>query len=117
MLSKNFISKSVDSNSRVYVRILDQCAHMRQSLKSSAIHLNTKCLVHLPMISYFLISTHQASALVDDRLAGEGTGKALGINNPILGYVILAVFTTIWSFYFTACKDLGGERDEDGLGL
>merc|ERR1719356_1478504 len=28
----------------------------------------------------------EALALVDDRLAGEGTGKILGVNDPILGW-------------------------------
>merc|ERR1711904_579876 len=66
----------------------------------------------------FLIrSTVVSSSLVDDRLASEGTGKALGINDPILGWVIIGVFTTIWAVYYVATKDLGGQREEDGLGL
>merc|ERR1712224_256740 len=64
-----------------------------------------------------LLVTQPALALVDDRLAGEGTGKALGINDPILGWVIIGVFTLIWAFYYIATKDLGGQRDEDGLDL
>merc|ERR1712159_628531 len=64
-----------------------------------------------------LIVTQPALALVDDRLAGEGTGKALGINDPILGWVIISVFTVVWALYYVATKDLGGQRDEDGLGL
>merc|ERR1712159_364254 len=63
------------------------------------------------------IAIQPTLALVDDRLAGEGTGKALGINDPILGWVILGVFTLVWAFYYIATKDLGGQRDEDGLGL
>merc|ERR1712159_983196 len=51
-------------------------------------------------------------ALVDDRLAGEGTGKVLGISDPILGWVIFSVFTLVWAFYYIATKDLGGQRDE-----
>merc|ERR550514_1007605 len=64
----------------------------------------------------FLVA-HPAFALVDDRLAGEGTGKALGINDPILGWVIIGVFATVWAVYFTATKELGGQGEEDGLGL
>merc|ERR1712216_90550 len=65
----------------------------------------------------FLVFTNPAIALVDDRLAGEGTGKALGINDPILGWVIIGVFTTVWAAYYAATKELGGQREEDGLGL
>merc|ERR1719498_1114589 len=64
-----------------------------------------------------IIASNPAFALVDERLNGDGTGKALGINDPILGWVILGVFTTVWAVYFTATKELGGQREEDGLGL
>merc|ERR1712093_68223 len=70
------------------------------------------------MISTFaFISSMPASGLVDDRLAGEGTGKALGVNDPVLGWVILAMFTLIWALYYTATKELGGQSEDDGLGL
>lgn len=39
-----------------------------------------------------LLAAHPAFALVDDRLAGEGTGKIFGINDPALFWV-LAVST------------------------
>merc|ERR1712025_1064117 len=58
-----------------------------------------------------------ALALVDDRLAGEGTGKALGISDPILGWIIIGVFSTVWALYYSANKELGGQQEEDGLGL
>eukprot|EP00746_Dinoflagellata_sp_MGD_P160259 gnl/MRDRNA2_/MRDRNA2_86891_c0_seq1.p1 gnl/MRDRNA2_/MRDRNA2_86891_c0~~gnl/MRDRNA2_/MRDRNA2_86891_c0_seq1.p1 ORF type:complete len:100 (+),score=7.35 gnl/MRDRNA2_/MRDRNA2_86891_c0_seq1:41-340(+) len=64
----------------------------------------------------FLVS-YSSKALVDDRLAGEGTGKIVGINDPILGWVILGVFTTVWALYTAATKELGGQQEEDGLGL
>merc|ERR1712216_192669 len=51
----------------------------------------------------------EALALVDDRLAGEGTGKILGINDPALLGVILGVFTTIWALYYFGSKDLTDE--------
>ena len=31
---------------------------------------------------------------------GDGTGKALGVNDPILGAHLLGVFTTIWALYY-----------------
>merc|ERR1712050_588151 len=51
-------------------------------------------------------------SLVDNRLAGEGTGKALGINDPILGWVIISVFTLVWALYYTSTKELGGQSEE-----
>merc|ERR1712226_809687 len=51
----------------------------------------------------------EALALVDDRLAGEGTGKILGINDPSLLGVILGVFTTIWALYYFGTKGMTDE--------
>jgi photosystem II PsbW protein len=42
-----------------------------------------------------LLAAHPAFALVDDRLATEGTGKIFGINDPALFWV-LAVSWPIW---------------------
>merc|ERR1712232_1123935 len=53
----------------------------------------------------------EALALVDDRLAGEGTGKILGINDGILGFVIVGVFTLVWSLYYVAQKEMGASMD------
>lgn len=36
---------------------------------------------------------------MDDRLNGDGTGLAFGVNDPVLGWVILGVFSTIWTLY------------------
>merc|ERR1719454_890027 len=48
-----------------------------------------------------------ALALVDDRLAGEGTGKILGVNDPVLGWVIFGVFGLVWALYAVSAKSLG----------
>ena len=45
---------------------------------------------------------------VDDRLNGDGTGKILGINDPALFWVIAGVFTTVWSIYYLAGRDIDG---------
>lgn len=59
-----------------------------------------------------------AYALVDKRLNGDGTRKALGVNEPILGWVLLGVFTTIWALYVQGTKELGGDKgDDSGLSL
>merc|ERR1712170_263983 len=65
------------------------------------------------LLSYFM--SNNAIALVDDRLAGEGTGKILGINDPILGWIIIGSFTTVWALYYTANRELGGQDEKDGL--
>merc|ERR1712084_14248 len=51
----------------------------------------------------------EALALVDDRLAGEGTGKILGVNDPSLLGVILGVFTTVWALYYFGTKGMTDE--------
>ena len=50
---------------------------------------------------------------VDERLNGDGTGKALGINDSILGWVILGMFTLVWTQYYAAQKDVDGGVDTD----
>jgi hypothetical protein len=49
---------------------------------------------------------------VDDRLNGDGAGIALGVNDPILGWVIGGVATLIWIAYFIAQKDFGDFEDK-----
>jgi hypothetical protein len=51
---------------------------------------------------------------VDDRLNGDGAGIALGVNEPILGWVIGGVATAIWIAYFIAQKDFGDFEDKVG---
>ena len=70
-----------------------------------------------PGVSFpFILSNDEKSTcLVDDRLAGEGTGKVLGINDPILFWVVVSVFTAVWSSYFLSTRELGGDEDENGI--
>eukprot|EP00963_Diacronema_lutheri_P008822 scaffold776_cov347-Pavlova_lutheri.AAC.20 len=64
------------------------------------------------------IAMQKARSMVDDRMSTEGTGRMLGVNDPVLGWVIFGVFTTIWALYFVGQKDLGGDEDDDsGLTL
>ncbi|PNH04351.1 Photosystem II reaction center W protein, chloroplastic [Tetrabaena socialis] len=59
-----------------------------------------------------------AFALVDDRLNGDGTGLAFGVNEPVLGLVLVGVFSTMWAIWFTSQRDLGDFEDNDaGLKL
>ena len=65
-----------------------------------------------------LLAAHPAFALVDDRLATEGTGKIFGINDGALFWNMLAIFTTVWAVFYLSQKDLGGDDGEDsGLTL
>ena len=57
-----------------------------------------------------------AMALVDERLGTEGTGLPLGLDNNILGWIIVGVFGTIWALYFTWTTTLE-EDEESGLSL
>merc|ERR1739841_235084 len=103
--SKSSFPKPIRINCRTRTMAITKCAASRNQL-----------IFETLKAAPFAIA-QPALALVDDRLAGEGTGKALGINDPILGWVIIGVFTAVWAFYYIATKDLGGQRDEDGLGL
>lgn len=57
-----------------------------------------------------------AMALVDERIGTEGTGLPLGLDNNILGWIIVGVFGTIWALYFTWTTTLE-EDEESGLSL
>nr|ACN40147.1 unknown [Picea sitchensis]ACN40418.1 unknown [Picea sitchensis] len=62
------------------------------------------------------VSTKEAFALVDERLSTEGTGLGLGLSNPLLGWILVGVFTLIWILYFTTYSNV--KEDEDsGLSL
>jgi photosystem II PsbW protein len=53
---------------------------------------------------------------VDDRLNGDGTGKPFGVNDPVLGWVIVGVSSGMWALWYNGQKDLGAFDDEnDGL--
>merc|ERR1712187_920199 len=61
-----------------------------------------------------LLKGCEAMALVDERLAGEGTGKALGVNDPALVVAIVVTFFTVWILWFGSQKFLG---DDSGLDI
>lgn len=54
---------------------------------------------------------------VDERMNGDGVGYALGVNQPILGWVIAGVFGLVWALYASSAKVFGGQDEEDGLSL
>eukprot|EP00218_Dolichomastix_sp_CCMP3274_P003605 CAMPEP_0170162414 /NCGR_PEP_ID=MMETSP0033_2-20121228/77081_1 /TAXON_ID=195969 /ORGANISM="Dolichomastix tenuilepis, Strain CCMP3274" /LENGTH=254 /DNA_ID=CAMNT_0010400039 /DNA_START=387 /DNA_END=1151 /DNA_ORIENTATION=+ len=63
-----------------------------------------------------------AFALVDDRMGGDGTGLPLGVNDPVLAFVLVAMATLIWALYFFAGGAdegiiNGGKDDDSGLSL
>lgn len=41
---------------------------------------------------------------VDDRLAGEGTGKIFGINDPAVFWAIAIAFTTVWGVFYVSTR-------------
>merc|ERR1712087_873444 len=106
---KNFLKFKLNNNSSKVVKTEYSSLRFKY-LIANKLNLNL-------LFASILLNIKMASALVDDRLAGEGTGKILGINDPILGWVIIGVFTIVWSAYYTATKDLGCESEEDGLSL
>ena len=53
---------------------------------------------------------------VDERMNGDGTGRPLGINNGVLGWAMLGVFTLVWVNFYNSQKELGDFEDvEAGL--
>lgn len=58
---------------------------------------------------------------VDERLNGDGTGLILGINDELLGFILLTIPALVFSQFFYAQKDdgiaAGGENDDSGLSL
>jgi len=54
-----------------------------------------------------------ARALVDERLNGDGVGLPLGINDPVLGWVLLSVFLLVWGLYSTSVRSISNNDDED----
>ena len=62
-----------------------------------------------------------ALAVVDERLNGDGTGLILGLNDELLGFVLLTIPTLIFSQFYAAQKDegieAGGKNDDSGLSL
>ena len=49
---------------------------------------------------------------------GDGTGRPLGINDPILFWVLLGVFGLVCGLYSTSVKEINpAADDEDGLSL
>merc|ERR1711937_762706 len=90
--------------------------HSLRTLSPLSLHALLQHHHHESMQSITVTAGHTLS-LVDRRLSGDGTGKALGINDPVLGFIILFTFATVWSLFSSSSKNMGGQRDEDGLGL
>lgn len=38
---------------------------------------------------------------------GDGTGRALGVNDPALGWTLFGVFSLVWALWYNGQKDLG----------
>ena len=74
--------------------------------------------VHAPDLPSLSIAR---SIQVDERLNGDGTGLILGINDELLGFILLTIPAVIFSQFFYAQKDegiaAGGEDDDSGLSL
>jgi photosystem II PsbW protein len=86
------------------------CAAQKQNMMAKA------AAAGIPLTTF--LAAHPAMALVDDRLATEGTGKIFGINDNGLFWNMLAIFTSVWAVFYLSQKDLGGDDGEDsGLTL
>merc|ERR1719456_884672 len=59
----------------------------------------------------------EALALVDERMGGDGTGKALGINDGVLGWHMFGVFLLVWGLFYVSTKSMGSILRDEGLDL
>ncbi|KAI8470572.1 MAG: photosystem II reaction centre W protein-domain-containing protein [Monoraphidium minutum] len=65
-----------------------------------------------------LLAASPAWAVVDERLNGDGTGLPFGVNEPILGWVIVGMAGLVWTVFYNGQKDFGDFEDDDsGLNL
>ncbi|GFH17846.1 uncharacterized protein HaLaN_14558, partial [Haematococcus lacustris] len=80
-----------------------------QSKQSPAAQKAAAVVAGLPA----LIAASPAFALVDDRLNGDGVGLPFGINDGILGWVLVGVLSLVWALWYNAQKDLGDFEDPD----
>jgi len=62
-----------------------------------------------------------ALAVIEERMGGEGAGAygrlPLGINDPILGFILAGVVVTVWGLYLTTGGNAGYEEEDSGLDL
>ena len=64
------------------------------------------------------LTSSPAFALVDKRLNGDGTRLPFGINDPILGWILVSVFGAVWAVFSQSTSSLGGgEEDGENGGL
>merc|ERR1712032_643316 len=69
-------------------------------------------------IASTLAAATPALALVDERMNGDGVGLALGINDPALGWAILAVFSGVFGLYLSkGGYESDNKGDDSGLSL
>ena len=54
-------------------------------------------------------------AEVGTRLNGDGTGLIIGVNIPILGWVLLSVCDLVWALFATSVKDSDILLNIDGV--
>merc|ERR1712178_79432 len=76
--------------------------------------METKKAAVVSAVTAFYVQAAPAFAVVDDRLNGDGVGLPLGINEPVLGWVLLGMFTFIWSQYYSTF-DGDDQGDDSGL--
>merc|ERR1711970_558790 len=92
---------------------------VRMNARTAAVRTPTLCAARPRTVRVAAVAKpNKAFALVDKRLNGDGTRLPFGINDPILGWVLVAVFGAVWAVFSQSTKELGaGEEDGDDGGL
>eukprot|EP00798_Chlamydomonas_sp_ICE-L_P001136 gene1135-32495_t len=100
--------------SKPAVRAVAPRGALRVVAKASKVDSVKVALASVPM----LIASSPAFALVDERMNGDGTGLAFGVNEGGVGWAIGLTILTMWGIFVTSQKDLGEFKDpKDGLDL
>ncbi|KAJ6392082.1 hypothetical protein OIU77_025943 [Salix suchowensis] len=90
--------------------------------RKPSVGLSSSSVLGLPAMAkkekLWVLLPYQARplALVDERLSTEGTGLPFGLSNNLLVWILLGVFSLIWSLYFVYTSSLD-EDDDSGLSL
>eukprot|EP00793_Prasinoderma_coloniale_P006395 PRCOL_00001225-RA len=67
------------------------------------------------------VTASPAYAVIEERMGGEGAGAygrlPLGINDPILGFVLGGVVVTVWGLYLSQGGNVGYDDEDSGLDL
>merc|ERR1739847_212072 len=109
--------RTVVGRSRLAVRVSASSANKnRMQQAKQVIRKELPKIEAAVVVGAATLTASPAFALVDKRLNGDGTRLPFGINDPILGWILVSVFGAVWAVFSQSTSNLGGgeEDGEDG---